>query len=63
MEDLNIIPLSEISQKLKSRRLYIVAEETGVSYPTLKKLADNVEANYRLDTLQKISDFLRDKTI
>ncbi len=56
--ELQLLPLNEISEKLKDRRLYIVSQATKLSYPTLRKLQEGKETNYTLDTLQRISKYL-----
>jgi DNA-binding Xre family transcriptional regulator len=53
-----ILSFAEIKEGLKDKRLYVVAEETSLSYPTLKKLADGEESNCTIDTLRTISDYL-----
>jgi hypothetical protein len=54
-----LMPLSEIQTRLKDRKLHIVSKEIGLSYPTLKKLADGKPANYNYSTLIKVSDYLQ----
>lgn len=56
--NLEILSLEEMALRLKDRRLYEVAKEIGLSYPTLKSLADNEEKNYTMETLKKVSDYL-----
>lgn len=51
--------LIAISEALQDRRLYKVAEETGLSYPTIKSLADAKMDNYTLNTLIKVSEYIR----
>ena len=53
-----IMTLEEIKKKLSDKRLYVVSEKTGISYPVLRKLADGVESNYTIETLKKISEYL-----
>lgn len=53
-----ILTLDEIQERLKDRRLYIVAEETGLTYPTVKKFAEGGVVNSGIRTIQKISDYL-----
>lgn len=50
--------LGAIKQALQDRRLYVVARETGVSYPTIKRLADGVEGDYKLSTIARIANYL-----
>ena len=60
MSDNTPLTLTEISEKLRTRRLYAVSKITGVSYPTLKKLSANDELqNYRYRTLCIVSNYLR----
>ena len=54
-----ILPLKDIKQGLKDKKLYVVGKEIGVSYPILKKLADGVEHNYTINTLKSVSDYIR----
>lgn len=54
----DILTLLQIKDGLKDKRLYIVAKSTGLSYPTLKKLADGEDANYTRETLQKVSQYI-----
>lgn len=58
---MNDEPLSieQIQDGLSDRRLYVVAEATGLSYPTLQKLARGDNANYTRDTLAKVSTYLK----
>lgn len=54
-----VLPLQTISALLAELRLTAVAKLTGVSYPTLQKLADgDHESNYQLTTLRAISTYL-----
>lgn len=61
-KELPLMTLAQIEAKLKSRRLYFVARETGLSYPTLKKMADGENANFTMATLRAISDYLREES-
>ena len=60
MSDNDILSIGQIKEALKDKRLYVVAESTGLSYPTIKKLADGKELNYTVDTLKAISKYVRD---
>lgn len=53
-----LLPLEEISKRLQNMRLHKISDEVGLSYPTLKKLADGEQANYTSDTLNKVSAYL-----
>lgn len=53
-----LLSLSEIKTGLADKRLYKVAEITGLSYPTLKKLADGENSNYTMSTIKSVSDYI-----
>ena len=61
MEIIRILSLSEIKEGLKDKRLYVVAKRTGLSYPTLKSLADGLDQNYTTDTLKTVSKYISSK--
>lgn len=54
----NILSLSEIKANLADKRLYKVAELTGLSYPTLKKLANGDDCNYTMSTMKAVSAYI-----
>jgi len=56
---INIYSLEKIKEGLADKRLYVVAEKTGVSYPTLKNLAEGNELNYTIDTLKAVTRYLQ----
>ena len=53
-----ILSLDEIRFQLQDRLLYKVAAESRVSYPTLKRIRDTDQTNYRNYTIQQISKYL-----
>lgn len=53
-----IMSLDDIKKGLEDRRLLKVSEITGLSYPTLKKLANGDDANYTLATIIAVSEYL-----
>ena len=57
-----VLSLDEIKSQLQNEKLLIVAGETGLSYPTVNKLAAGETNNYSLDTLRRVSIYLNDKT-
>ena len=57
-DELPLLTVDQISAMLQDRRLYVVAEKTGLSYPTLKDLADGVDKNYGVDTIRYVTDYL-----
>ena len=58
MDNTEILTIKEIADALKDRKLYHVANATGLSYPTVKKFADGKDENYTLDTIKKISEYI-----
>jgi len=58
MIDDSTMTLRQVQEGLKDRRLTVVAEETGLSYPTVKKVADGSHL-VTLQTLKKLSDYLQ----
>ena len=58
MKNDQIMNLDDIKDKLKDKRLYIVSERTGISYPILNKLSKGEDSNYTIDTLKKVSTYL-----
>ena len=51
--------LEQIQAGLTDRRLYIVADATGLSYPTVNKLAKGDIENYSLDTIRRVTAYLK----
>ena len=56
----NILELAQIKGALEDRRLGVVAKKTGLSFPTVSRLANGEEDNYTLATLRAISKYIRD---
>jgi|DEB0MinimDraft_4_1074332.scaffolds.fasta_scaffold13579_9 DNA-binding Xre family transcriptional regulator len=61
MSNNNLLSLQEIQDLLQDKKLYVITKATGLSYPTLKKLADGKPENYTSRTLSKVSDYLKPK--
>ena len=59
----NILSLEQIKIGLKDKRLYKVADETNISYPTLAKLAKGIEGNYTLHTLYAVSEYINNHQV
>jgi len=59
MSNNQLLSLKEIQLLLKDKRLYIVSKATGLSFPTLKKMADGKEENFTIKTIKSISDYLK----
>jgi DNA-binding phage protein len=54
-----MLDLAEIRQKLADRKLAVVAKATGLTYMTLYRLKEGIERNPTLNTMQKVSDYLK----
>ena len=59
MSKKELLSLENIQLLLKDKRLYVVSKATGLSFPTLKKMADGKKENYTYNTIKAISDYLR----
>lgn len=55
---LQLYALDEIEAKLRNRNLMEVSRITGISYPTIYALAKGVEKDFRISTMQEMTDFL-----
>jgi hypothetical protein len=58
----SILSREEIIKGLKDKRLYVISKKIDLSYPTLKKLARGEEENYTIDTLKKVSKYIKDSS-
>tara|TARA_R110000782_G_scaffold202168_1_gene290804 strand:- start:126 stop:326 length:201 start_codon:yes stop_codon:yes gene_type:complete len=54
----DLMTLEDMQEALKDKKLYVVAKATGLTYPTLKKIADGKVSNHTYSTLLKVSDYL-----
>jgi hypothetical protein len=59
MSKKELLSLEKIQLLLKDKRLYVISKATGLSFPTLKKMADGKKENYTYNTIKVISDYLR----
>jgi transcriptional regulator with XRE-family HTH domain len=50
--------LQQIIDRLKDRRLYVVASETGVSYQTILNIVKGKTKNPSIDTVEKLQGYL-----
>ena len=57
---IKILDISQIKEALKDKRLSIVAGATGLSYPTLKKLAKGQDNSYHTTTMLVISKYIQE---
>ncbi len=44
---------------LADRRLSVIAKETGVSEPTIRRIRDDTEANPKIQTLEKLAAYFQ----
>ncbi len=56
-----MLTLEEVQNKLKDRRLKIVANETGLSYDTVRRIAYGHFKDPSYSVIKKISDYLEGK--
>jgi len=59
MSNKELLSLEDIQRLLKDKRLYVVSNATGLSFPTLKKMADGKKENFTYKTIKAISDYLK----
>ena len=57
--DDSFLSFAEISVLLQDRRLYLVAERTNLTYPTLLKLKEGKATEYNYQTIVKINKYLK----
>lgn len=55
----SFMSIDSIQHALQDRKLYVVSERTRISYPTLKRLREGLPCNYTVNTLRKITEYLR----
>ena len=59
MSNEELLSLEDIQLLLKDKRLYVVSNATGLSFPTIKKMADGKKENFTYKTIKAISDYLK----
>lgn len=57
-KNVKLLNLEQMRNGLKDKKLYMVAEITGLSYPTLKKLLDGKDNNPTYETIVVVSRYL-----
>jgi predicted transcriptional regulator len=58
MEKKQIMTIEEVRIALKDRRLRVVAEAVGLSYPTIKGVLDG-DTEPKYETIRLLSDYLQ----
>lgn len=53
------LSFEELKEKLADKKLYVVAKKTGLSFPTLRKMALGTGKGYNMETMRKITEYLR----
>jgi hypothetical protein len=56
-----MLTVEEIKERLQDRRIPIVSEATGLSYPTIQKIRDGESDNPSYKTMQRLSEYLEGK--
>tara|TARA_R110000803_G_scaffold116981_1_gene185531 strand:- start:4008 stop:4274 length:267 start_codon:yes stop_codon:yes gene_type:complete len=56
--DMTVLSLEAIKEGLQGERLLLVADATGISYPTINKLYKGDVENYSYKTVKAVSDYL-----
>lgn len=56
--ELNMLTLDQIRAALQDRRLFKVAEATGLHYNTIREIRDNPNANPTYKVIRALSDYL-----
>lgn len=59
MSDNELLKLDQIKYGLKDKKLYVVARQLEISYPTLKKFLDGNHHNFTIETLTKVSNYVK----
>ena len=57
MNQPNIMTIEQVRDALKDRRIGVVADACGLSYPTVKAIADG-ETGAKYETVKVLSDYL-----
>lgn len=55
-----MMTIEQIKEALKDRKLTVVAEKTGLSYDTVRRVAAG-DSDYHVSTIKKLSDYLQGK--
>ena len=53
-----MLAIEEISKRLNDRTLTKVSKATGISYPTIWKIANGQAGNVGYNTVKKLSEYL-----
>ena len=56
-----MLNLEEVREKIKDRKLRVVAEQTGLNYNTVWRVATGRVKEVSYDTIKKLSDYLEEK--
>ena len=52
-----LLNLEQLRNNLQDKRLYVIAEKTNLTYPTLKGLADGTNNNPSYETVMVLSKY------
>ena len=56
-KDYELLFLEEIVDRLQGKRLYVIAEHVGLSYPTVLDIATSKKKNPKYDTVNALSRY------
>lgn len=56
--EVDVLTLKQIAHALHDRKLKMVARETGLHYHTIRRLALQEDANPKLSTIMRITEYL-----
>lgn len=56
-----MLTIDEVREKLRDRRLTVVADETGLAYDTVRRVAAGKFINISYETVARLSEYLERK--
>ena len=56
-----MLTIDEVREKLRDRRLTVVADETGLAYDTVRRVAAGKFINISYETVSRLSEYLERK--
>ena len=59
---ISVLSIVEIGEYLKGKQLYVVARETGISYPTLVKFFLPTPHNFTFGTIMLMTNYIASKS-
>lgn len=56
-----MMTIDEVREKLRDRRLTVVADETGLAYDTVRRVAAGKFVSISYETVERLSEYLEKK--